>query len=294
MHGEPSESVARTMGEPSAQRSDGVPRDGAVSPSARWMRFVDDTGRVSFGTLEDDIVAVHSGDMFARSEPSGERLPLGALRVLPPCEPTKVIGLWNNLAEAAERQGWSRPVEPLYFLKPHSAVVSHLAAVVRPACYGGRILYEGELGIVIGRACSNVVIGEVDDVVFGYTCVNDVTAFDLVAEDESFAQWTRAKSFDTFCPLGPVIAAGVSPDSLRVRTLVGGKVRQDYPVSDMFFSPRQLVSLVSRDMTLLPGDVISCGTSTGAMPMRPDVEVEVEIDGIGVLRNALSGQSRNG
>jgi 2-keto-4-pentenoate hydratase/2-oxohepta-3-ene-1,7-dioic acid hydratase in catechol pathway len=179
----------------------------------------------------------------------------------------------------------------LYFIKSPSAVTAHLAAVVRPAGYEGRILYEGELGVVIGQTCADVAIEDVDDVVFGYTCVNDVTASDLITEDESFAQWTRAKSFDTFCPIGPVIASGVEPDSLRVRTLVGGKVRQDYPVSDMFFSPRQLVNLISRGMTLLPGDVISCGTSTGAMPMRPDVAVEVDVEGIGVLRNAVSGPS---
>lgn len=262
-----------------------------MSPVARWLRFVDDTGGVGFGTVEEDMVAVYSGGMFDRSAPSGERLPLASVKVLPPCEPTKIICLWNNLREAAERQGWSRPPEPLYFIKPPSAVTAHLAAVIRPACYEGRILYEGELGVVIGQTCVDVAIEDVDDVVFGYTCVNDVTASDLITEDESFAQWTRAKSFDTFCPIGPVIAAGVEPDSLRVRTLVGGRGRQDYPVSDMFFSPRRLVNLISRGMTLLPGDVISCGTSTGAMPMRPDVAVEVDVEGIGVLRNALSGQS---
>jgi 2-keto-4-pentenoate hydratase/2-oxohepta-3-ene-1,7-dioic acid hydratase in catechol pathway len=124
-------------------------------------------------------------------------------------------------------------------------------------------------------------------VIFGYTCVNDVTAFEIITEDESFPQWCRAKSFDTFAPIGPVIARGLDPDGLTVQTRVGGKVRQDYPVSDMFFSPRQLVSLISRGMTLLPGDVIACGTSTGAMPMRPGVTIEVEIAGIGVLANAL-------
>jgi 2-keto-4-pentenoate hydratase/2-oxohepta-3-ene-1,7-dioic acid hydratase in catechol pathway len=119
--------------------------------------------------------------------------------------------------------------------------------------------------------------------------VNDVTALDLIGEDSSFAQWTRAKSFDTFGAFGPVIATGLDPDVLGVKTLVGGKVRQDYPVADMIFTPRELVSLVSRGMTLVPGDVIACGTSLGAMPMRPGVEIEVAIDGIGVLSNTLFG-----
>jgi 2-keto-4-pentenoate hydratase/2-oxohepta-3-ene-1,7-dioic acid hydratase in catechol pathway len=158
---------------------------------------------------------------------------------------------------------------------------------VPPASYAGRILYEGELGVVIGTACSDVDPAHVDEVIFGYTCVNDVTAFEIITEDESFPQWCRAKSFDTFAPIGPVVARGLDPDELTVQTRVGGKVRQDYPVSDMFFKPRELVSLISRGMTLLPGDVIACGTSLGAMPMRPGVTIEVEIPGIGVLANAL-------
>ena len=108
-------------------------------------------------------------------------------------------------------------------------------------------IYEGELGVVIGTTCADVSASDVDDVIFGYTCVNDVTAFDIITEDESFPQWCRAKSFDTFAPVGPVIARGLDPDELTVQTRVGGKVRQDYAVSDMFFSPRQLVSLISRD-----------------------------------------------
>jgi 2-keto-4-pentenoate hydratase/2-oxohepta-3-ene-1,7-dioic acid hydratase in catechol pathway len=209
--------------------------------------------------------------------------------VLVPCQPSKIVGLWNNLAAAADKNGWARPAEPLYFFKPSTACIGHRAPVVRPAAWSGRILYEGELGVVIGAACCDVDLADVDDVIFGYTCVNDVTALEIVAEDESFPQWCRAKSFDTFAPIGPVIARGLKPDGFTVQTRAGGKVRQHYPVSDMFFPPRRLVSLVSRGMTLLPGDVIACGTSTGAMPMRPGVTIEVDIPGIGVLANALQG-----
>jgi 2-keto-4-pentenoate hydratase/2-oxohepta-3-ene-1,7-dioic acid hydratase in catechol pathway len=256
----------------------------------RWMRFARGTdGSVGFGTLDASTseVTVCEGDVFGASTPTGERLPFDDAVVLPPCQPSKIIGLWNNLEAAASKNGWARPAEPLYFLKPSTACVGHGAAVVPPASYAGRILYEGELGVVIGTSCTDVDLADVDDVIFGYTCVNDVTAFDIITEDESFPQWCRAKSFDTFAPIGPVIARGLNPDELTVQTRVGGKVRQDYPVSDMFFSPRQLVSLVSRGMTLLPGDVIACGTSTGAMPMRAGVTIEVEIPGIGVLSNAL-------
>jgi len=252
----------------------------------RWARFATADGRVGFGSVEDDL-AVHDGDMFTGAEPTGDRLALDSVQLLTPCLPTKMIGLWNNLRAAAEKQGLATPGEPLYFLKPPSSFVAHGAPVLRPSSYSGRILYEGELGVVIGTSCVDVPLTDVDEVVFGYTCVNDVTALDLIAEDASFAQWTRAKSFDTFGAFGPVIATGLDPDLLRVQTLVGGKARQDYPVTDMIFTPRQLVSLVSRGMTLSPGDVIACGTSLGAMPMRPGVTIEVAIEGIGVLSNAL-------
>lgn len=256
----------------------------------RWLRFTDATRVPQLGVLDESgsEIAVHEGDLFAGAEPTGERVALDAVEILIPCQPTKMIGLWNNLRSAAEKQGWAAPNEPLYFFKSPSSFVAHHGAVARPASYSGRILYEGELGIVIGRTCRDVAEADVDAVVFGYTCVNDVTALDVITEDDSFAQWCRAKSFDTFGAFGPVIAQGLDPDGLQVRTLVGGKVRQDYPVSDMFFSPRELVSRISRDMTLCPGDVIACGTSTGALPMRAGVSIEVDIAGIGVLANALS------
>jgi len=263
-----------------------------TNDAVRWMRFARAPGGpVGFGTLDPSTgeVEVYEGDMFGASTPTGQRYSVADLVVLPPCQPSKIIGLWNNLEAAATKNGWERPPEPLYFFKPSTACTGSGAAVVAPAAYAGRILYEGELGVVIGTPCSDVDLADVDHVIFGYTCVNDVTAFEIIAEDASFPQWCRAKSFDTFAPLGPVIARGLDPDELTVQTRVGGKVRQDYPVSDMFFSPRQLVSLISRGMTLLPGDVIACGTSTGAMPMRPGVTIEVDIPGIGVLANALQG-----
>lgn len=120
------------------------------------------------------------------------------------------------------------------------------------------------------------------DCVFGYTCVNDVTAFQIIKKDPAFQQWSRAKSFDTFGPFGPVIATDLDPQSLQIIATVGGRVRQDYPVSDMFFTPLELVQWISRDMALFHGDIISCGTSGGALPMKPGVTVEIRIDGIGL------------
>lgn len=258
-----------------------------MSPVTRWARFWSERLGAGFGTLEDDVIHVHSGDVFAGSEPTGQSVALEAVALLVPCVPTKVIALWNNLRAAAEKQGLGTPDEPLYFLKPPSSLLAHGGTVRRPASYKGRILFEGELGVVIGSTCVDVAESEVDDVVFGYTCVNDVTALDLIHEDPSFAQWSRAKSFDTFGAIGPVIASGLNPDGLVVTTTAGGRLRQEYPVSDMVFSPRQLVSLISRDMTLEPGDVIACGTSLGAMPMRPGIPIDVSVEGIGVLTTAL-------
>ena len=145
--------------------------------------------------------------------------------------------------------------EPLYFLKSPSAFLAHGETIRRPPSYSGNVVYEGELGIVIGKRCSNVTEDEAGDYIFGYTCVDDVTAADIISKDPTFAQWARAKSFDTFGVFGPVIATGLDPMDLSIRTVLDGKERQNYPVSDMIFPPHRLVSYLSRDMTLLPGDV---------------------------------------
>jgi 2-keto-4-pentenoate hydratase/2-oxohepta-3-ene-1,7-dioic acid hydratase in catechol pathway len=152
-------------------------------------------------------------------------------------------------------------------------------------------VYEGELGLVIGRMCKNLQPEEARSAIFGVTCINDVTALDLLTRDTSFAQWTRAKGSDTFGVFGPAIATGLDLETLVVRTLVNGRERQNYPCSDMIFSPAQIVSALSKDMTLMPGDVIACGTSLGVLPMKPGSVVEVIIDGIGTLRNTFMPQA---
>ena len=252
-----------------------------------WIRF-ERNGATAFGTLADGQIAVHEGDMFSEPRATDDAVPLDAVTVLIPCEPIKMIGLWNNLGAATEKNGWATPEEPLYFFKPPSCFLPHKGEIVRPASYDGRLFYEGELGVVIGRRRKDVSAADVDDCIFGHACVNDVTAFQLIDVDTSYAQWCRAKSFDTFGVFGPVIATGLDPHSLQVKTHVKGRTRQDYPVSDMFFSPQELVQRISRDMTLEAGDIITCGTSTGVLPMRSGATVEVEIDGIGTLSNTLA------
>lgn len=250
----------------------------------RWLRFFH-RDAAGFGTLDGDTITVHAGDMFGDNRPTGERLSVDGATWLIPCVPSKFIGLWNNFHAAARKQGLATPAEPLYFIKAASCHCAHLQPVRVPKSYDGRVVYEGELGVVIGTRCHNADEAQAADCIFGYTCVNDVTALDIVGRDPSFAQWTRAKSFDTFGAFGLVIATGIDPLELTVRTLVNGRERQNYPVSDMIFTPARIVSELSRDMTLEPGDLITCGTSLGVLPMKPGTVVEVVIEGIGVLRN---------
>jgi 2-keto-4-pentenoate hydratase/2-oxohepta-3-ene-1,7-dioic acid hydratase in catechol pathway len=250
----------------------------------KWMRFVH-AGHAGFGTLEGDVVHRHDGSMFDAPRPTGEHVPVADVEWLPPCEPRLVAALWNNFRAAAEKNGWATPAEPLVFLKSPGSVTAHGRPIPVPASYDGRVAYEGELAIVIGRRARAVSAADAAAHVFGYTCANDVTALELLNRDASFAQWTRAKSFDGFCPLGPVIETDFDPAAATLRTLVGGRERQQYALADMFFPPLELVSRLSHDMTLEPGDVILCGTSLGVLPMKPGTTVEVVVDGIGTLAN---------
>ncbi len=241
--------------------------------------------RIVFGTISDDRLHVHEGDMFGDAASTGEALPTTALTWLTPCQPSKMLALWNNFHQAAEKNGWAVPAEPLYFAKSPSSFCAHLAPIRAPKAYDGRVVYEGELGIVIGREVAGASEAEAAAAIFGYTCVNDVTAVELIGRDASFPQWTRAKSFDTFGVFGPVIATGLDPLALHLRTSVNGRERQNYPLADMIFKPVDLVRWISQDTTLFPGDVIACGTSLGVLPMKPGAVVEVEIEGVGRLSN---------
>ncbi len=253
----------------------------------KWMRYRRD-GVEGFGALDGDGVLVHVGELFDRPRPTGERIDTAGLEWLPPCRPGKIIGLWNNFRAAAEKNGWAAPAEPLYFLKAPSSALGHDAPIPAPRAYDGRVAYEGELAIVIGRRARAIAPADAAAHVFGYCCANDVTALELLQRDPAFPQWTRAKSFDGFGAFGPVIETAFDAAGATLRTLVGGRERQNYALADMFFAPHELVSRLSFDMTLEPGDVILCGTSLGVLPMRPGTVVEVVIDGIGTLRNTYA------
>ena len=254
----------------------------------QWIRFVRN-GEQAFGTLEAGKISIHSGDMFAGAKPTGETVNLSDVSIATPCDPSKMICLWNNFHQLAAKNDFLVPDEPLYFNKTSNTYIPHGAPIIRPESYKGRVLFEAELGVVIGKKCSMITEAEAGDYIFGYTCVNDVTAVDLLRKNPSFEQWSRAKNFDTSGPFGPVITTGVDPMKLVIRAVVNGRERQNYPVSDMFFPPHKLVAMISRDMTLMPGDIISCGTSLGAAPM-PDAEnvIDVVIDGVGTLTNPFN------
>ena len=254
-----------------------------MAATSHWVRFADGA-QVRFGTLEGQRVRVCEGDMFEAPSPTDRVLPLDSVRLLTPVEPTKIIALWNNLHALGEKLKLAHPAEPLYLIKSPNSYLEPGGTIRKPAG-DVKVVFEGELGIVIGKKATQVSERDALDHVFGYTCANDVTVADILNRDASFTQWVRAKGFDTFCPFGPAVATGLDPAKLQVKTILNGDVRQDYPISDMRFSVQQLVSLISQDMTLYPCDIILCGTSIGVGSMKPDSTVEVEIAGIGKLEN---------
>jgi len=257
---------------------------------AQWIAF-SHKGKPGFGQVAGDRVTIYEGEMFSAPRETGTEVALADVSLDLPCRPGKFIALWNNYHAQAAKQNLAIPAEPLYFIKTPNSYRAHEQTVPKPVGYDGRVVYEGELGIVIGKRCKNATEAEAGQAIFGYTCINDITALDLIAKDASFAQWTRAKCFDGFGVIGPVIATGLDWKSLNVRTLLNGRERQNYPCSDMIFSPESIVSAISQDMTLEPGDVIACGTSLGVLPMKPGAVVEVLVEGIGTLRSIYGEQA---
>ncbi|MBD95319.1 MAG: 2-hydroxyhepta-2,4-diene-1,7-dioate isomerase [Acidobacteria bacterium] len=250
----------------------------------QWIRFKHE-GTVGFGTLAKDTIDVYEGDMFATPSPTGASLRREQVTTLTPTAAGKMVALWNNSRAMAAKLSQTEPPEPLYFIKANGSYLATGEAIRKPASYDGKVVFEGELGIVIGTVCRGVREADSARYIFGFTCINDVTAAGITMQDPTFQQWTRAKSFDTFGVFGPVVATGLDPTTLSIRTVYNDQERQNYPVSDLFIQPARIVSLVSRDMTLDPGDVICCGTSVGVGSMKAGTTVEVTIDGIGTLRN---------
>lgn len=252
----------------------------------RFVR-VERSGVPQWGLVEGEWVFAMTGSPFSEWR-RGEALgPLAGLRLLPPAAPSKILCVGRNYpAHAAEHQA-KVPAEPLLFLKPPSSVIGPGDPIVLTPL-SEQVEHEAELAVVIGRRCRNVTPEEAWGCVLGVTCANDVTARDLQRRD---GQWTRAKGFDTFCPLGPWLVAGLTAQDvadLEVVCRVNGAVRQRGRTSEMVFSPARLIAYTAAVMTLEPGDVLLTGTPAGVGPLAPGDEVEVEVEGVGVLRNPVT------
>lgn len=254
----------------------------------RVARFAgDDDPRFGLIGQEDGVptIAVLKGDpLYAGFELTGQKIALEQVRLLAPVIPrSKVIGVGRNYPAHAEELGHQVPERPLIFLKPNTSVVGPGEPIVYPAD-SQQLEYEGELAVVVGRICKDVPLTDAEQVIFGYTVANDVTARDLQRMDE---QWARAKGFDTACPLGPWIETNFDPADAQVSTELGDRTKQDGRTSQMVFSVAEIIAYVSSFMTLLPGDVILTGTPPGAGPMLPGDRVSVSVDGIGTLTNQV-------
>jgi len=248
-------------------------------------RVMNGQNKILSGVIEDGHIKPR--DPLATVKNHESRVSLEDISWMTPCEPTQFTALWNNLHGAAMSNQWAIPAEPLYFLKSPSSFAAHDQIVILPVGVG-RVVFEGELGIVIDRRCKDVNPEDASAYIRGFTCVNDLTAIEVVNRDVSFPQRTRAKGFDGFGVFGPVIATGLTWSDVTVRTLVNGRDRQNYPLTDLIFSPPQLVSYLSRNMTLMPDDIIACGTSLGSRPVKAGDVIEVIIDGIGTLRTLIA------
>ncbi len=242
------------------------------------------SGKEGWGkVLPDETIQILEGSPLGGYTETTATLPLPEVRLLAPSRPSKIVALGLNYRDHAREVGLKLPEEPLLFMKPSTAVIGPGDPIVIPSI-SKRVDYEGELGIVIGKQARHLSEDAVDEVIAGFICFNDVTARDLQYKDK---QWTRAKSFDTFAPMGPWLVAGLDPSNLTLKTELNGKVVQSTTTAQLIFPVKRIVSFISQVMTLLPGDVIATGTTSGIGPMKPGDVVTVTIEGIGSLTNPV-------
>lgn len=236
-----------------------------------------------WGMVQKDTLHVLHGNPFDSIQITRKEIPLETVRFLPPSVPTKIILAGLNYKEHALELSMKLPEEPVIFMKPVSSLSADKDAIVYPQGVA-RLDYEAEMAVIIKKTCRNIHEKEVRDYIFGYTCLNDVTARDLQKKD---GQWTRAKSFDTFCPVGPWVETENTPSEKRIRLYLNKELKQDSSTADFIFNVEYLISFISRIMTLFPGDIISTGTPQGVGPMFPGDTVMVDIEGIGQLVNTV-------
>jgi 2-keto-4-pentenoate hydratase/2-oxohepta-3-ene-1,7-dioic acid hydratase in catechol pathway len=240
-------------------------------------------GKVAWGSLQENFVHVLTGDIYEKPSETSERVPLSGIKLLPPVVPPKIIGIGLNYKLHIKESPFPAPEVPMIFLKAPTSIIGHLDSIILPD--SNKVDYEGELGIVMGKRAKNVSEAEALKYVLGCTIVNDVSARDYHGQDKSFA---RSKGVDTFCPFGPCIVTGLNPDNLKIETRLNGKTVQSSNTSDLLFNVSQLISFVSKYMTLTPGDLIATGTPGGVGALKRGDVIEVEVESIGVLKNVVA------
>jgi 2-keto-4-pentenoate hydratase/2-oxohepta-3-ene-1,7-dioic acid hydratase in catechol pathway len=245
------------------------------------IRFSTGDDGTGYGIMSGSLIQRIDGTPYDGIRTNDRYHELSEVKLLAPCVPSKIVALGVNYRSHGEEMSHRIPTEPLIFIKPSTSVIGPGDTIIYPES-SKRVDYEGELGVVIKTRASHVPNKEAPNYILGYTCVNDVTARDIQARDK---QWTRAKGFDTFCPIGPCIETDLDPDNAKLETLLNGEVKQQTSTGDLIFRVSELVSFISGVMTLLPGDVIATGTTSGVGPMQPGDTVEVRIENIGTLRN---------
>ena len=249
----------------------------------KTVRFkVDETEH--YGILDGNVITKLAQEPYDRIMPLDKTYDLNEVKLLAPCTPTKIVALGLNYKSHAEETHNPVPESPIIFIKPTTCIIGPEDNIVYPPSTT-RVDYECELGVVIGKRMRMVAIDDVLDYVFGYTCVNDVTARDHQRDD---VQWTSGKGHDTFGPIGPCIETELDPGNVVVSTYLNNELKQQQNTSDLIFSVPEMISFISGVMTLLPGDIIATGTPSGIGPMKPGDTVEIKIDPIGVLRNYVA------
>jgi len=240
-------------------------------------------GEENWGIAQSDSIRLLKNPPFSSIKLSSRKIPFKKVKLLPPATPSKIILAGLNYRDHAKELNMRLPAEPVIFLKPVSSLIASGEKIIYPSM-AKRLDYEAELALVIKKKARNITRSAVDKYILGYTCLNDVTARDLQKKD---GQWTRAKSFDTFCPAGPWLETEFDPKNAGISSRLNGELKQDSNTANFIFSLRYLVSFISKIMTLYPGDIISTGTPPGVGPMRPGDTIEVEIEGIGKLSNRV-------
>lgn len=246
----------------------------------KFVRF-ESKGKTSYGVLEDSVVYRIEGDIFGEYKVTEERYGIGDIRILAPCEPSKIVAVGINYRDHATEMKHDLPEDPMIFLKPSTAVIGPDEKIIMPQM-SSRVDYEAELALVIGREAKNVEPEEALQYVLGATCLNDVTARDLQKKD---GQWTRAKGFDTFAPMGPCIVTGVDYNNVDIELVLNNETKQKSNTAYFINNAQKIVSYISKVMTLNPGDVIATGTPSGVGPLSKGDVVEVRLKGVGILRN---------